>query len=117
MYCGTFTAGGLKVAVADGKLSIAHEGKAKKYVNKVEQVTFSGRYATKVRQPVMFITERAVFELRDGHLALTEVAPGIDIEKDILAHMEFKPLMTEPPKAMLAGIFRPKWGGLKGSLT
>ena len=79
------------------------EGKAKKYVKKVEQITFSGAYATKMKQPVLFITERAVFELQDGQLALTEVAPGIDIEKDILAHMEFKPIMTGTPKPSDAG--------------
>jgi propionate CoA-transferase len=117
VYCGSFTAGGLKVVPADGKLSIKQEGKAKKYVNKVEQITFSGAYATKVKQPVLFVTERAVFELRDGHLTLTEVAPGIDIEKDILAHMEFKPKMAGTPKPMPAEIFQPKWGGLKAILA
>lgn len=113
VYCGAFTAGGLKVSVANGKIAIANEGKAKKYVKKVEQITFSGAYATKTKQPVMFITERAVFELRDGQLALIEVAPGVDIEKDILAHMDFKPLMSPKPKSMPAEIFQPKWGGLR----
>jgi len=117
VYCGSFTAGGLKVEAADGKLLIKHEGKAKKYVNAVEQITFSGEYATKIRQPVIFITERAVFELQDGHLVLTEVAPGVDIEKDILAHMDFKPRMTPLPKLMDAGIFQEKWGGLKEILA
>jgi propionate CoA-transferase len=117
VYCGTFTAGGLKVVPADGKLSIKHEGKAKKYVSQVEQITFSGAYATKVKQPVLFVTERAVFELQDGHLTLTEVAPGIDIERDILAQMEFKPRMTDTPKLMPAAIFQPKWGGLKAILA
>ncbi len=116
VYCGSFTAGGLKVSIADGKLTIVKEGKARKYVKAVEQITFSGAYASKVRQPVMFITERAVFELRDGLLALTEVAPGIDIDKDILAHMDFKPLMSPAPKSMPAEIFQPKWGGLKAIL-
>ncbi len=66
VYCGTFTAGGLKVKVADGSLAIVQEGKGKKYVKEVEQVTFSGAYATQTRQPVLYITERCVFELRDG---------------------------------------------------
>jgi propionate CoA-transferase len=117
IYCGAFTAGGLKVAVADGKIAIKTEGKARKYVKKVEQVTFSGGYATKTKQPVLFITERAVFELRDGTLALIEVAPGIDVQNDILAHMDFKPLMSPPPKPMPAEIFQPEWGGLKAILT
>ncbi|MFY9657736.1 MAG: CoA-transferase [Methylocystis sp.] len=113
IYCGAFTAGGLKVSVENGKIAILKEGKAKKYVNEVEQITFSGAYATQTRQPVLFITERAVFELRDSHIALIEVAPGIDIETDILAHMEFKPVMSPPPKSMPAEIFNPKWGGLR----
>jgi propionate CoA-transferase len=112
IYCGTFTAGGLKVAIAGGKLSITTEGKAQKYVKQVEQITFSGAYATKVKQPVLFITERAVFELQDGHLTLIEVAPGIDIKKDILAHMGFVPKMATTIKPMLAELFQPKWGGL-----
>lgn len=103
----------MKVSVVDRKLVIAKDGKAKKYVNHVEQITFSGAYATKTRQPVLFITERAVFELLDGHLTLIEVAPGIDVEKDILAHMEFKPRMPSAPKLMPAEIFQPKWGGLR----
>jgi propionate CoA-transferase len=109
-YCGAFTAGGLKVAILDGKLSITQEGKARKYVSQVEQVTFSGAYATKTQQPVLYVTERAVFELQDGHLTLIEVAPGIDIEKDILAHMDFIPRMAAKVKSMPAEIFKPRWG-------
>ena len=116
VYCGSFTAGGLKVAVAEGKLSILKEGKARKYVNEVEQVTFSGAYATQIKQKVIFITERAVFELRDGVLILTEVAPGVDVEKDIFAHMDFVPQKSPQLKSMPIEIFRPKWGGLRASL-
>jgi propionate CoA-transferase len=116
VYCGSFTAGGLKVAVIDGKLSIVHEGKAIKYVKQVEQVTFSGAYATKTKQPVLYITERAVFELQDGHLTLIEVAPGIDVQKDILAHMDFVPKMAAKIKSMPVEIFKPKWGGLRALL-
>ncbi len=117
VYLGSFTTGGLKIVAADGKLSIETEGKHKKYVKQVEQITSSGAYAAKVRQPVIFVTERCVFELQDGHLALTEVAPGIDIEKDILAHMEFKPRTTPAPKLMDAGMFQAEWGGLKAVLA
>jgi propionate CoA-transferase len=112
VYCGTFTAGGLKIAINAGKLAIVQEGKVKKFIATVEQITFSGAYATKLRQPVLFVTERAVFEMQDGQLALIEVAPGIDIERDILAHMDFKPLMTARPRSMPAEIFQPKWGRL-----
>jgi propionate CoA-transferase len=113
VYVGSFTAGGLKLTAGGGKLKIATEGKHKKLVKQVEQITSSGAYAAKIKQPVMFITERCVFELRDGKLALTEIAPGIDIDKDILAQMEFKPITTPAPKLMDAGIFQPKWGGLQ----
>jgi propionate CoA-transferase len=116
VYCGSFTAGGLKVAVADGKLSILKEGKARKYVNEVEQVTFCGAYATQIKQKVIFITERAVFELRDGCMMLTEVARGVDVEKDIFAHMDFVPQKSPQIKSMPIEIFRPRWGGLRASL-
>jgi len=111
-YCGSFTAGGLEIAVADGKLIIKNEGKVKKYLNKVLQITFSGKYAREVKQPVMYITERCVFELQSDGVHLTEVAPGIDIEKDILAHMEFKPIIKGTPKLMDARIFTDKSMGL-----
>jgi propionate CoA-transferase len=116
VYVGSMTTGGLKVTASGGKLSIEHEGKHKKFVKKVEQITASGAYATKTKQPVIFITERAVFELQDGQLLLTEVAPGVDIDKDILAQMDFKPLITGTPKPMPAAIFQPQWGGLKAIL-
>ena len=90
-YCGTFTAGGLKCSTKDGKLIIDQEGKSDKFIDTVEQITFSGKYANKVGQPVMYITERAVFELREDGVYLTEVAPGIDIQTQILDHMGFVP--------------------------
>jgi len=113
VYCGSFTAGGLKIAVVDGKLVIQQEGKGKKYVNKVEQVTFSGAYASQTRQPVLYVTERAVFELQDGEVTLIEIAPGIDLQKDILAQMEFKPRISANLKSMPPEIFHKKWGGLR----
>ena len=113
MYCGTFTAGGLKVAVEGGKLIIKQEGKGQKYVKEVEQVSFSGAYATSTKQPVLFITERAVFELQDGVVTLTEIAPGVRLKEDILAHMGFVPRISPDLKPMDAGLFQPKWGGLR----
>jgi len=112
-FCGTFTAGGLEIKVEDSKLVIIQEGKVKKFINSVGQITFSGKYARETEQAVMYITERAVFELKKDGLYLTEVAPGIDIEKDILAHMEFKPIITGTPKLMDARIFRPEPMGIK----
>ncbi|MCB2038071.1 MAG: acyl CoA:acetate/3-ketoacid CoA transferase, partial [Ottowia sp.] len=81
-----------------------------------EQVTFSGRYAASVKQPVLYITERAVFRLRSAGLELIEVAPGIDIERDVLAHMDFKPLIRDV-KPMDPALFQPVWGQLKSAMT
>lgn len=112
-FCGTFTAGGLKVDIKDGKLNILQEGKAKKFINQVEQITFSGEYAQKTKQPVMYITERAVFELKSDGVYLTEIAPGVDLQKDILDLMDFKPKMEGEPKLMDSRIFFDKPMGLK----
>ena len=95
IYCGTFTAGGLKVGVADNKLVINQEGKVKKCVPEVEQITFSGDYAAKHNQPVLYVTERAVFELTSEGVELKEIAPGMDLQKDILDQMEFEPIMKD----------------------
>ena len=93
VFVGTFTAGGLQVAVKDGTLVIEREGKAKKFVKRVEQVTFSGRYAAAKGQRVLYVTERCVFRLGARGLELIEVAPGIDVGRDILAQMEFEPIV------------------------
>ena len=92
-FCGTFTAGGLKVKVEDGKVVIAQEGKNKKFVKSVEQVTFNGDIANKNGQHVMYITERFVFVLKEDGLHLTEIAPGIDLQTQILDQMEFEPII------------------------
>ena len=105
VFAGTFTAGGLETEVKDGKLSIVKEGRAKKFVKKVEQITFNGAYAAENDQPVLYVTERCVFRRTKVGMELIEVAPGIDIERDILAHMDFKPIVKEPA-AMEARIFR-----------
>jgi len=113
VYCGSFTAGGLKVGVGGGKLTIKQEGRGKKYVKKVEQVTFSGAYATQTKQPVLYVTERAVFELQNGEVTLIEVAPGVDLQKDVLAQMDFTPRISPNLKPMPPEIFHEKWGGLR----
>jgi propionate CoA-transferase len=103
---GTFTAGGLKIKVENGELEIIQEGKVKKFVKEVEHKTFSGEYAVEVNQPVLYITERAVFKLMEKGLELIEIAPGIDIEKHIIAQMEFTPLINGAPKLMDKRIFK-----------
>lgn len=96
VFAGTFTAGGADIAVVDGKLDIRTEGRARKFVDAVQQITFAGARAAALGQPVLYVTERCVFRLDAEGLRLTEVAPGIDIEKDILAHMDFRPLIGSP---------------------
>lgn len=106
VFCGTFTAKGLKEHVEDGKLVIDQEGQIRKFVENVDQITFSGTYAGSVDQPVLYVTERAVFELRDGKLVVTEIAPGIDLEKDVLAHMGFVPEVSPDLAVMDSSIFK-----------
>lgn len=113
VYCGTFTAKGLKLAVDSGKLVIENEGQNKKFMKAVEQITFSGNYAKEKKQNVLYVTERAVFELREEGVTLIEVAPGIDLQKDILNFMDFKPIIAKDLKEMDARIFREETMGLK----
>lgn len=105
-FVGTFTAGGLKEEVKDGKLVIVEEGKSKKFKKNVQQITFSGDYAKSIGQEVTFITERAVLKLTEAGVKLTEIAPGVDLQKDILDQMEFEPIIAEDLKVMDEAIFR-----------
>lgn len=112
VYCGTFTAGKSKLEVKDGKLIINEDSSVIKFIGNVEQVTFSGEYAYEVGQPVKYITERAVFELTEKGLTLTEIAPGVDLNKDVLDKMDFKPHISEELKLMDEKIFREEPMGL-----
>jgi propionate CoA-transferase len=96
VFVGTFTAGGLHVHVDGTDLVIVKEGRSRKFVKAVEQITFSGAYAAEKEQPVLYVTERCVFRRTQDGMELTEVAPGIDIERDILAHMDFEPIVHNP---------------------
>ena len=115
VFVGTFTAGGLQIRIDSGKLFIEKEGKAKKFVRRVEQVTFSGAHALERGRPVLYVTERCVFRLTREGLELAEVAPGIDPERDILARMDFRPLVRKPA-TMDAAIFRAAAMGLRDKL-
>lgn len=106
VFCGTFTAGGLRVEIEDGTLRITNEGKYKKFLPSVEEITFSGDFARAQRQPVLYVTERAVFELGPEGLVLTEVAPGIDVDRDILPNMGFTPKVADNIREMDSRIFR-----------
>jgi len=113
VFCGTFTTGGIKATAKEGKVKILQEGSRKKFMDRVEQITFSGRYAAKSGKPILYVTERAVFRLSSGEVTLVEIAPGIDLEKDILAQMDFKPCISPDLKTMPEEIFYPNWGMLK----
>ncbi|MDR3588709.1 MAG: CoA-transferase [Negativicutes bacterium] len=104
-FCGTLTAGGLEVAVEGGKLKIVREGRSKKIVSQVEQITFSGKYAAKVRQPVLYVTERAVFRLTEEGLVLEEIAPGIELKTQVLDQIEAKVIVSPNLKEMDQRIF------------
>lgn len=116
VFSGTFCAGPLEVSVEGGELRIAREGTAPKFVNAVEHRTFSGEYAARRGQEILYVTERCVFRLGAQGMELIEIAPGIDLERDVLAHMEFEPLMSEPPRLMPAAIFADPPMGLREQL-
>ncbi|MBL8260600.1 MAG: acyl CoA:acetate/3-ketoacid CoA transferase [Candidatus Competibacteraceae bacterium] len=105
VFTGTFTAGNLEIAVEQGQLRIVSEGETAKFIEEVEQRTFSGAVASQRNQPVLYITERAVFRLTADGPELIEIAPGIDLERDILARMAFKPRIGERLKIMDGRIF------------
>ncbi|ANX13948.1 acyl CoA:acetate/3-ketoacid CoA transferase [Fictibacillus arsenicus] len=105
VFCSTFTAGGCELAIRDQKVEIITEGKFRKFKQSVNQITFSGNYAKEQNQNVLYVTERAVFQLTKQGVELIEIAPGIDIDRDILAHMDFSPIISNDLKLMDADIF------------
>jgi propionate CoA-transferase len=106
VFVGTFTAGQLVVEARDGRLAVLAEGRARKFVEQVEHRTYSGRQAWKRRQAALYVTERAVFRLAEAGLELIEIAPGVDLERDILAQMDFRPVVRGTPRLMDPAIFR-----------
>ena len=104
-FCGTFTAGKMKCEIADGKLNIIEDAPGIKFKKCVEQITYSGEYGVESGQTVYYITERALFKLVSGGLELLEIAPGVDLQKDILDKMEFTPVMNDV-KVMDEKIFK-----------
>jgi propionate CoA-transferase len=116
VFVGTFTAGGLKVSIQNEMLHIQQEGRVKKFVDQVEHVTFSGPYAVQKGQPVLYVTERCVFRLTEAGMELTEIAPGIDLERDIVGQMDFTPIIRKAPSLMEDRIFWSDLMGLKDDL-
>lgn len=105
-FMGGFTAGKSEIDVEDGKLRISKDGQGKKFIKNVQQITFSADYARETGQEVTYVTERAVFKLVEDGIELVEIAPGVDLEKDILAHMEFTPKISKELKLMDERIFK-----------
>lgn len=112
VFVGTFTSGGLDVVIEDGRIRIVSEGKFAKFVQEIGQTTFSADYARRRNQEVLYVTERCVFRLGSDGLTLTEIAPGIDIERDVLAHLPFSPAI-DGPRTMDLAIFQPGPMGLR----
>jgi propionate CoA-transferase len=104
-FVGTLTTSGLEVAVADGRIHIESEGSLSKFVETVDEVSFSGSMANGRGQQVRYITERAVFELGEGKVTLIEVADGLDPEDDVIAHMGFKPEVSDDLTSMDPRVF------------
>jgi propionate CoA-transferase len=106
VFCGTFTAGGLQAEIVDGRVIIRNEGRVKKFVRHVEQITLSGPAAREKGQEILYVTERCVFRLGAQGLELIEVAPGIDPGKDILPQMEFPIAIPPHVASMDPALFR-----------
>ncbi len=107
IFMGTFTAGGVDYSIGDGKLIINKEGRFRKFVEKVQHITFSGLYGARSGRKILYVTERCVFELGPDGPELIEIAPGVDLQKDILEMMDFKPKIREPLALMDERIFCP----------
>ncbi|WP_442603467.1 acyl CoA:acetate/3-ketoacid CoA transferase [Paenibacillus sp. KN14-4R] len=106
VFCSTFTAGGLQIDVSEGKLHIVQEGRHHKFTQQVEQITFNAKYALQRSIPVLYVTERAVFQLKDHHLELIEIAPGMELERDLFPYMSFRPRLSAHLKIMDEHLFR-----------
>ncbi len=115
VFVGTFTSGGLEIRIEGGRLVIVQEGRFPKFVETVAQVTYSGRVGVERDQDVLYVTERCVFRLAPEGLQLCEIAPGVDVERDILARLPFTPAIGRL-QAMDAAIFRPEPMGLRARM-
>ena len=105
VFLGTFTASGAQYEFTDGKLTILKEGRIRKMVKKVAQLSFNGPMARKKGQEVLIITERAVFRLVKEGVELIEIAPGIDLKTQVLEQMDFEPIISPELKLMDERLF------------
>jgi propionate CoA-transferase len=116
VFVGTFTAGDLQVALEEGVMRIVKEGSACKFVEEVEHRTYSGVHAAQRGQVALYITERCVFQLTTAGLEVIEIAPGIDLERDVIGQMRFRPEVSPGLKLMDERIFRPGAMGLRDDI-
>jgi propionate CoA-transferase len=116
IFSGTFTAGGLRMEWPDGASRILSEGRHAKLVQAVQQISYNARYGRERGQEVLYVTERAVFRPCEDGLEITEIAPGIDIDRDIVAHMGFRPKVAADLKPMDARLFLPGPMGLAADI-
>ncbi|MDE0303717.1 MAG: acyl CoA:acetate/3-ketoacid CoA transferase [Albidovulum sp.] len=100
VFVGTFEAKGTRLSSGGGALSVDGYGSVRKFVDRVEQITFSGKQAALMKQEIIYVTERAVFELKDGEVELIEIAPGVDLKRDILERAMFAPKVGNSVKTM-----------------
>lgn len=105
VFCGTFNSGGLEVEIGKSGLRILREGRHLKFVPEVEQITFNGKYALSNGQNVLYVTERCVFRLMTEGMMLEEIAPGVDLQKDIVGQMRFVPLISPDLRLMDVSCF------------
>jgi len=106
VFCGTFAADGLEVAITDGGLRIVNEGRIAKFVPEVEHLSFNARHVAGLGHEILYVTERAVFAMRGPRLTLIEVAPGIDVRRDVIGRIPFEIAVAEPLATMDRRIFR-----------
>ncbi|NLA85842.1 MAG: hypothetical protein GX847_00890 [Clostridiales bacterium] len=105
-----------RFTIGGGKIHIDKEGNSKKFVNEIEQISCNAKMNIDIGKTVIYITERAVFHMTEDGLELIEIAPGVDLNKDVLEVMEFKPLISKNLREMPSGIFKEHWGELKDIL-
>ena len=112
VFCGTFRGGGLETVVAGGRIEIIREGRYGKFVPRVDAIAYSADRAVAEGRTAVYVTERAVFRLGPDGLELTEVAPGVDLDRDVLALMPFRPVIRGTPRTMDPRVFAAEPMGL-----
>ena len=117
VFCGRFTAGEADIRAGGGRLDIRRDGKPAKFVEAVEQVSFNARAGLARGQSIVAVTERCVFRIEEAGPVLVEIAPGVDLERDVLARMAFRPRIADDLRAMPAALFRDEPMGLATRLS